>query len=289
MLEFFDYPSMNVSRSAANPSSPQDKENSHKEKLYKPKGRVAFSRTSPLKVLRQKIKRPRFGLFQPKIAIDSNSTFTKANLWKEWECDLLLLHREMFEREKRAKKALALDILSYLGIEESRMREEFRRKQKPACTKHRKSKSLRRIDCGIVGEKKSSHRRVSSLIGLKKGQSYFRKFDYPAIEAVERISLTGFSRFELLTPESFLSLEIEYVQAYLQLNEMIGLSYCGDVNEATVIPDNWSVKQFKGSNKKYYYNSETGVISLDIPDPDGWVLVSHPQSSARRGVFPFPI
>jgi len=287
MLEFFDYPLMNVSRSAGNPSSSQDKENSHKDKLYIPKGRIAF-RKSPLKVLRQKIKRPNFGIFQPKIAIDSNSTFTKANLWKEWGCDLILLHREMFERENRAKKALALDILSYLRIEENRMRSDFRRKQKPDFGKHRKSKSLRCIDCGIR-EEKTSHRRVSSLIGLKAEQSFFRKFDYPAIEAVERISLTGFSRFELLTPESFLSLEIEYVQAYLQLNEMIGLSYNGDADEATVIPDNWSVKQFTGSNKKYYYNSETGAISLDIPDPEGWVLVSHPQSSARREVFPFPI
>jgi len=287
MLEFFDYSLLNVSRSGANPSSPRSNENCHKEKLDVPKRPVIIR--SPLKALKLKIQRSSFGLFHPKIAIGTNSrTFTNHNLWKEWECDLLLLHREMLERENRAKKALAVDILTYLEIEERRMRAECRRKQKPTFPKHRKSKSCKRIEWDI--EEKSSHRRVNSLVGLKGGQSqsFFRKFDYPAKEAVERISLTGFSRFELLTPETFLSLEIEYVQAFLQLNEVIGLYCSGEAEEALLIPDNWSVKQFSGSNKKYYYNSETGAISLDLPDPESWVLVSHPQSSARREVFPFP-
>jgi len=285
MLEFFDYSLLNISRSAPNPSS-QNKENSHKDQLEAPK-RQAVVRRSPLKVFKLKIKRPNFGLFQQK-ATESDSTFSKAYLWKEWGCDLLLLHREMLARESQAKKALTVDILSYLEIEESRMREENRRKRKPVFPKHRKSKSLRSIEWEI-SEEKSFHRRVTSLIGLKGDQSYFRKFDYPAKEAVERISLTGFSRFELLTPETFLSLEIEYVQALLQFNEVIGLSCTGDAEEALLIPEDWSIKKSAGSNKKYYYNSETGAISLDLPDPESWVLVSHPQSSARRDVFPFPI
>jgi len=286
MLEFFDYSLLNVSRSATNPPSPQNKENSHKDQLNVPKKR-ANVRRSPLKVFKLRMKRPSFGLFQQKNKSDTDST-SKAYLWKEWGCDLLLLHREMLTRENQAKKALALDILSYLAIEESRMRAENRKKQKPVLRRHRKSKSLRSIEWEF-SEEKSFHRRVTSLIGLKGDQSSFRKFDYPAIEAVERISLTGFSRFELLTPETFLSLEIEYVQALLQLNEVIGLSCCGDAEEALLIPVSWSVKQFAGSNKKYYYNSETGETSLDLPDPESWVLVSHPQSSAQREVFPFPI
>jgi len=288
MLEFFDYAMLNMSRSEAGQSSPRGKENCNKERLEVPKGPVAIRR-SPLKVFKLKIKRPRFALFQPKIAVgNASSTFIKDNLWKEWECDLLLLHREMHERESLAKKALAVDILSYLGIEERRMREVCKRKQKPALPGHRKTKSLKSNEW--ESELKRSHRRVSSMIGLKgEQQSCFRKFDYPAKEAVERISLTGFSRFELLTPETFLALEIEYVQALLQLNEVIGLYYGGEAEEALLIPENWSVKQFTGSNKKYYYNSETGALSLDLPDPESWVLVSHPQSSARREVFPFPI
>jgi len=287
MLEFFDYSMLNASRSEADPSSPRGKENCNRERSEVPKG-AAATRRSPLKVFKLKIKRPRFPLFQPKIPVyNENSALIKDNLWKEWECDLLLLHREMHERESLAKKALAVDILSYLGIEERRMREVCQRKQKPALPGHRKTKSLKSIEW--EGEVKRSHRRVSSLIGLKgEQQSGFRKFDYPAKEAVERISLTGFSRFELLTPETFLALEIEYVQALLQLNEVIGLYYSGEAEEALLIPENWSVKQFTGSNKKYYYNSETGALSLDLPDPESWVLVSHPQSSARQEVFPFP-
>jgi len=287
MLEFFDYSLLNAARSAADPSSPRDKENCNKEKLDVPRGTIAIRR-SPLKVFKLKIKRPSFGIFLPKIAVGNHSsTFTRDNLWKEWECDLLLLHREMHERENMAMKALAVDILSYLGIEERRMRAVCRRKQKPTLAGHRKTKSLKHIE--LESEVKRSHRRFSSLIGLKgEEQSSFRKFDYPAKEAVERISLTGFSRFELLTPETFLALEIEYVQALLQLNEVIGLYYGGEAEEALLIPENWSVKQFTGSNKKYYYNSETGALSLDLPDPESWVLVSHPQSSARQEVFPFP-
>lgn len=288
MLEFFDYSLINVSRSSADSSSPRDKENCNKEKLEVPKGPVAIRR-SPLKVFKLKIKRPSFALFQPKIAVvNDSSMFTKDNLRKEWECDLLLLHREMHEREILAKNELAVDILSYLGIEERRMREVCQRKLKPTLPGHRKTKSLKSIEW--ENEVKRSHRRVTSLIGLKgEQQSAFRKFDYPAKEAIERISMTGFSRFELLTPETFLALEIEYVQALLQLNEVIGLYYSGEAEEALLIPENWSVKQFTGSNKKYYYNSETGALSLDLPDPESWVLVSHPQSSARREVFPFPI
>jgi len=287
MLEFFDYSLLNVSWSASNPSSSQNKENSNKDQLKVPKKRLAVRR-SPLKTFKLRIKRPNFGLFQQKIATNPDSTFSKAYLWKEWGCDLLLLHREMLARENQAKKALAVDILSYLEIEESRMRAENLQKRKPAFRKHRKSKSLRCVEWGI-SEQKSTHRRVSSLIGLKGDQVFFRKFDYPAREAVERISLTGFSRFELLTPETFLSLEIEYVQSLLQLNEVIGLPCCGDAEEALLLPVGWSIKKLTGSNKKYYYNSETGAISLDLPDPESWVLVSHPQSSARREVFPFPI
>jgi len=112
-----------------------------------------------------------------------------------------------------------------------------------------------------------------------------RVFEYPFFETVRRLSDLGLELSEL-EPKEFLEHEVHYVQAALEAQSIIaGEPFVLDC--ATNRCSGWSTVYASGISKFYWIRNCDGVVSLDPPSDDFWVLLANPMEPSNP--FPYPL
>jgi len=102
-----------------------------------------------------------------------------------------------------------------------------------------------------------------------------RKFDYPFVASVNRLSELGLE-LEGMNPLKFLEHEVNYVQASLEAQETItGEPF--DITCEDGIPPGWKCCYADGTSKVFWMRDD-GVIKLDPPDEEFWILLANPLS-----------
>lgn len=111
-----------------------------------------------------------------------------------------------------------------------------------------------------------------------------RIFEYPFFETVSRLAKLGLELREL-EPTEFLEHEVHYVQASLAAQSVIsGEPYVLDC--AGNGSPGWSAVYTHGILKFYWIRDCNGIVSLDPPSEDFWVLLANPLEPLNP--FPYP-
>jgi len=111
-----------------------------------------------------------------------------------------------------------------------------------------------------------------------------RKFEYPFVEAVKRLSTVGLELHDL-DPVKFLEHEVHYVQASLEAQVAItGEPY--ELGSEQNCAPGWSVCYMDSTSKVYWVRDSDGATSLDPPTEDFWVLLANPFEPLNP--FPYP-
>jgi len=112
-----------------------------------------------------------------------------------------------------------------------------------------------------------------------------RKFEYPFVEAVRRLSTVGLELHDL-DPMKFLEYEVHYVQASVEAQVAIsGEPY--DLGSKQNCAPGWSFCYMDSTAKVYWVRDSDGAISLDPPTEDFWVLLANPFEPLNP--FPYPL
>jgi len=110
-----------------------------------------------------------------------------------------------------------------------------------------------------------------------------RKFGYPFVESVNRLSNLGLT-LNGLDPLKFLEHEVHYVQASLEAQEAItGEPLDIDSEEAST--PGWKVVYVDGTSK-FFWKHEDGRVALDPPFEEFWILLADPLMPSNP--FPYP-
>jgi len=111
-----------------------------------------------------------------------------------------------------------------------------------------------------------------------------RKFEYPFVEAVKRLSTVGLELHDL-DPVKFLEHEVHYVQASLEAQVAItGEPY--ELSSEQNCAPGWSVCYMDSTSKVYWVRDSDGATSLDPPTEEFWVLLANPFEPLNP--FPYP-
>jgi len=152
------------------------------------------------------------------------------------------------------------------------------------------------VDVDDTGESAEEHEspptetkdKVPEALKLKRVTSKkvpdTRKFEYPFVEAVKRLSTVGLELHDL-DPVKFLEHEVHYVQASLEAQVAItGEPY--ELSSEQNCAPGWSVCYMDSTSKVYWVRDLDGATSLDPPTEEFWVLLANPFEPLNP--FPYP-
>jgi len=111
-----------------------------------------------------------------------------------------------------------------------------------------------------------------------------RKFKYPIIEAVERMQLLGVD-CENLTALEFLAVEIRYIQATMEVMNIIRGGLWDPLEDD--YEKGWEIHSL-GSTGSHYWEDQDGMITLEPPIEDFWVMLPKPKVD-KMSMFEFPL
>jgi len=111
-----------------------------------------------------------------------------------------------------------------------------------------------------------------------------RKFKYPIIEAVERMQLLGVD-CENLTALEFLAVEIRYIQATMEIMNIIRGGLWDPLEDD--YEKGWEIHSL-GSTGSHYWEDQDGMITLEPPIEDFWVMLPNLKAD-KMSMFEFPV